>query len=228
MVKSYRSYGIGLATGLLTLIVAGSANASDHNQTMGLVIGAAAGGLLGYQIGDGGDDVRRHDRGYRGRRPDYKNYRDRDNHRWRYEHPRYNGRHYGNRRSDNYRYYRRDYPHRAYYRRDNDSTQLIATATGVFFGALIGSEIGRYMDDVDRMKARNANVMAQTAPIGTQITWSNPYSYNAGSIAATRDGYSESGEYCREFYQTVSIGGRTQDAYGVACRQPDGAWRIVQ
>jgi surface antigen len=47
-------------------------------------------------------------------------------------------------------------------------------------------------------------------------------------VTATRDGYSESGKYCREFYQTVSIGGRTEDAYGVACLQPDGDWRIVQ
>jgi hypothetical protein len=36
------------------------------------------------------------------------------------------------------------------------------------------------------------------------------------------------GEYCREFTQTVSVGGRAQEAYGTACRQPDGSWRIVQ
>ena len=227
MANFYRSYGMGLATGLLTLVVAGSANATDHNQTIGLVLGAAAGGLLGSQIGDGGDEGWRHD-GNRGRRPDYKKYRERDERRWRHDHPRYKGRHYDYRRQDNFRHYRRDYSGRAYYQHDDDnSTQLIATAAGVFFGALIGSEIGRYMDEVDRMNARNANVMARTAPIGTRITWHNPDSYNTGTIAATRDGYSASGEYCREFYQTVSIGGRTQDAYGVACRQPDGAWRII-
>ncbi|MCH8999945.1 MAG: glycine zipper 2TM domain-containing protein, partial [Proteobacteria bacterium] len=34
--------------------------------------------------------------------------------------------------------------------------QLAATAAGVLLGALIGSEIGRSMDDVDRMKAERA------------------------------------------------------------------------
>lgn len=32
--------------------------------------------------------------------------------------------------------------------------------------------------------------------------------------------------YCREFSQDVSIGGRMQESYGTACRQPDGSWEI--
>ncbi len=99
---------------------------------------------------------------------------------------------------------------------------------GVFIGALIGSEIGRYMDDVDRLSATRANYQAQTAPMGTKITWNNPRSNNSGSITPMREGQSESGKYCREFYQTISIGNRTEEAYGVACRQPDGSWQIVQ
>ena len=35
------------------------------------------------------------------------------------------------------------------------------------------------------------------------------------------------GTYCREFQQTVTVGGRTEEAYGTACRQPDGSWKIV-
>lgn len=34
-------------------------------------------------------------------------------------------------------------------------------------------------------------------------------------------------EYCREYTRTVMIGGRTQEAYGTACYQPDGSWMIV-
>jgi surface antigen len=111
------------------------------------------------------------------------------------------------------------------YARNHD--RFIA-ATGVFFGVLVGSELLRYMNNVDRLRARDANLMAQTAPIGQRIVWNNPESNNAGSVIPTRDGYSESGKYCREFYQTVSIGGRVQDAYGVACQQADGAWQIVR
>ncbi|HZT52258.1 MAG TPA: hypothetical protein VFA22_10015 [Stellaceae bacterium] len=32
---------------------------------------------------------------------------------------------------------------------------------------------------------------------------------------------------CREFQRTVEIGGKRQNAYGIACRQPDGSWRIT-
>jgi surface antigen len=106
--------------------------------------------------------------------------------------------------------------------------RLLTTGIGVFLGTLIGSEIGRSMDEVDRMRANEANTRAHTANIGEKITWNNPGNNHSGSVTPTRDGYSESGNYCREFYQTVSIGGKTEDAYGVACRQPDGTWRIVE
>jgi surface antigen len=32
---------------------------------------------------------------------------------------------------------------------------------------------------------------------------------------------------CREFQQTITINGKTEKAYGTACRQADGTWRIV-
>ena len=35
------------------------------------------------------------------------------------------------------------------------------------------------------------------------------------------------GEQCREFQQTITIGGKTEKAYGTACRQPDGTWKEV-
>ena len=106
--------------------------------------------------------------------------------------------------------------------------QLAATAAGVVLGGLIGSEIGRSLDDVDRMRMDQANRQAQTAPVGQAITWNNPDTGNSGSVVATRDGTSNTGQYCREFQQTVVVGGRTETAYGVACRQADGTWRVVQ
>jgi surface antigen len=105
--------------------------------------------------------------------------------------------------------------------------QLAATAAGVLLGALIGSEIGRSMDEVDRMRAEQAYGQAQTAPVGQTIAWDNPNTGNYGTVTPTREGTrTGTGEYCREFQQTVVIGGRQEDAYGVACRQPDGSWEI--
>ena len=107
------------------------------------------------------------------------------------------------------------------------SGKLVATAAGVFLGGLIGHEIGRSLDEADRLRAQQAMSQAQTAPIGETIEWNNPKSGNSGTYTPVRDGTSSSGRYCREFQQTVTIGGKTEQAYGTACRQPDGSWEIV-
>ncbi len=107
------------------------------------------------------------------------------------------------------------------------SGKLAATGAGVLIGALVGSEIGRSMDKVDRMKANQAINTAHQAPLGETITWDNPNTGNYGTVTPIRDGTSSSGNYCREFQQTVTIGGKTESAYGTACRQPDGSWQIV-
>lgn len=106
--------------------------------------------------------------------------------------------------------------------------KAVATAAGVFIGALVGSEVGRSLDRADRAYARAAVNQAQTAPIGETITWDNPRSGNSGAITPVREGTSASGQYCREFQQTITVGGKRQQGYGIACRQPDGTWRILQ
>ena len=108
------------------------------------------------------------------------------------------------------------------------SGQLAATAAGTLLGALVGSNIGRSMDEVDRLKAEQAYNHATAAPIGETITWNNPKTQNYGSVTPVREGTSSAGLYCREFQQTVTIGGRSEHAYGTACRQPDGSWKMVQ
>tara|TARA_R110002072_G_scaffold84817_3_gene192245 strand:+ start:467 stop:997 length:531 start_codon:yes stop_codon:yes gene_type:complete len=108
------------------------------------------------------------------------------------------------------------------------SGQLWATGAGALAGALLGSEIGKSLDKADRQYVSNATTNAQTAPIGEPISWNNPESGNSGTIVATKDGYKSSGQYCREFQQTIFVGGREESAYGTACQQPDGSWQIVQ
>jgi len=109
------------------------------------------------------------------------------------------------------------------------SGRVVAVAVGTLLGALLGGEVGRTMDRADQLAAERAYEQAQTAPIGQPITWNNPDNGHSGSVTTVREGtHDQTGEYCREFQQTVTIGGRPENAYGVACRQPDGAWRIVQ
>ena len=107
--------------------------------------------------------------------------------------------------------------------------RLVGAAVGALLGALVGGEIGRSMDRNDQLAAQQAYQQAQTAPIGQPITWDNPDNGHYGSVTPVREGtHDQTGEYCREFQQTVTIGGRQEQAYGIACRQPDGSWRIVE
>ena len=70
-----------------------------------------------------------------------------------------------------------------------------------------------------------AQIDATTAPVGSTIVWNDANA--AGSVSVLRDGRSSDGQYCREYQQTVTVGGRSEQAYGTACMQPDGSWRIV-
>ena len=102
------------------------------------------------------------------------------------------------------------------------------TLLGVLIGGFAGNQLGGFVDDEDRKRASNAEQRAYSAPLGQQVTWNNPQNGNSGTIVPTRDGYDTNGAYCREFQQTITVGGKQQQGYGKACQQPDGSWKIVQ
>lgn len=104
--------------------------------------------------------------------------------------------------------------------------QLWATGIGALVGALAGSEIGKSLDRADRAYMGEANQRAQSAPIGESISWNNPESGNHGTVTPTRDGTAAGGEYCREYQQTIYVGGQQETGYGIACQRPDGTWEI--
>jgi surface antigen len=100
---------------------------------------------------------------------------------------------------------------------------------GALAGGLIGGAIGDRMDAADRQEAQKASQRAlETAPSGTAVAWHNPDSGHSGTVTPVRTFQKSGGQYCREYQQTVSIGGQEQQAYGTACRQPDGSWKIVK
>ncbi|CAA7614709.1 RT0821/Lpp0805 family surface protein [Magnetospirillum sp. UT-4] len=105
---------------------------------------------------------------------------------------------------------------------------LAMTALGTLLGAYAGSEVGKSLDKADRTYAGQAETRAHSAPVGQAITWNNPDSGHAGSYTPTRDGYDQAGNYCREYQSTVTIDGKTETAFGTACRQPDGSWKVVK
>ena len=106
--------------------------------------------------------------------------------------------------------------------------QLAAVGAGVLLGGLLGNEVGKSLDKADIAYAeRNAQQTFEYQPTGATSSWVNPDSGNSGSITPTATYRSETGRYCREYQETVTVGGELQSAYGTACRQPDGSWEIV-
>ena len=107
--------------------------------------------------------------------------------------------------------------------------QLIAVALGALGGAFLGSEVGKSLDKADRLyMERNARDTLERSRTGQTSSWRNPDSGHSGTLTPTRSFQTASGQPCREYQQTVTIGGRTENAYGTACRQAEGSWKIVQ
>lgn len=106
--------------------------------------------------------------------------------------------------------------------------RLWATGIGAVLGALAGSEIGKSLDRADKAyMSSTTQATLEHSQTGSTSTWQNPDSGHSGSVTPTRTYQRADGRYCREFQQTVTIGGKQEKAYGTACRQPDGTWQIV-
>lgn len=107
--------------------------------------------------------------------------------------------------------------------------RLIAVAIGTLAGALMGQEIGRSLDRADQAAMeRTAHEALESNQSNKTSTWRNPDSGNAGTITPVKTYQTPEGRYCREYTQTVVIAGEEQQAYGTACRQPDGSWLTVK
>jgi surface antigen len=108
------------------------------------------------------------------------------------------------------------------------SGQLAAVAIGALAGGFLGNEAGKSLDQADQQYMTNTTQSTlETAPTGRASNWHNPDTGNSGQITPTRTYRGTTGETCREFQQTIIVGGRTENAFGTACRQSDGSWRIV-
>jgi surface antigen len=98
-----------------------------------------------------------------------------------------------------------------------------AIAGGALLGILLGGSIGNAMDQLDE---RCVGQVLEHAGSDQTVTWRNPDSGASYEVTPTRT-WEEEGRYCREYTTTVLIGGKPQQAYGTACRQPDGSWERV-
>jgi surface antigen len=94
-------------------------------------------------------------------------------------------------------------------------------------GALLGGFVGNRLDARDKQMASQAAQKAfEDGRSGQASAWNNPDTGNSGSVTPTRTYQLANGTYCREYHQTITVSGEQHQAYGTACRQPDGTWKI--
>ena len=105
--------------------------------------------------------------------------------------------------------------------------KLVAVGVGTMLGAIIGGETGKSLDRADKIALAQAQHDAlENGESGSTTAWVNPDSGHSGEIVPQPAYQQADGTYCREFQQTIIVGAEMQAAYGTACRQPDGTWKL--
>lgn len=106
--------------------------------------------------------------------------------------------------------------HGRHYRRDREDWAVYA---------ILALQLVEVLNNQQQQSYAWAAERAAAAPLGDSIQWHDSGAY--GSVTPVRDGTDRGGRYCREFQHQIVVGNRQQSGYGIACRQPDGAWEIV-
>lgn len=107
--------------------------------------------------------------------------------------------------------------------------QLIGVAAGTLLGGMLGNSVGASLDRADMTYYNRASQQAlETAPSGQALPWSNPDSGHSGTITPQKYYQASNGQYCREYTQTIKVGGKVQEGVGTACRNEDGTWQIKE
>lgn len=61
---------------------------------------------------------------------------------------------------------------------------------------------------------------------GTEVSWTNPDSGSFGKMTPVETWRTKSGQYCREFKESVTMDGVTNMERGVACRTAGALWKV--
>ena len=90
---------------------------------------------------------------------------------------------------------------------------------------------GPFVPFLSRSDVERAHRAAMTAfeglPSGQTKIWRNPENGHWGTLTPARTYQNAEGRYCREYRQTVTIGGQEHQANGAVCRRGDGVWQVI-
>ena len=102
------------------------------------------------------------------------------------------------------------------------------TIAGVVVGAAIGAALTNNMDCEDRSYAYKSyyDGFNSNRP-NSDYDWRNERNGHSGRFHVNQYYDDPDGFHCATYRQTVTIDGRQRDSQGHACRQPNGAWAVV-
>jgi surface antigen len=104
--------------------------------------------------------------------------------------------------------------------------ETIAIISGVVIGGSIGYGVGQYLDSNDRYSYHVAQQGALEN--GNREAWSNSQNGHYGHIVPQKSFTNNQGQSCRKYTETVYVGAEKHKAYGTACKQADGSWKIME
>ena len=103
---------------------------------------------------------------------------------------------------------------------------IVGIALGTILGGALGYSVGNSLDKADlAYNHKTSQTALETNASGATSEWVNPDSGHRGTITPVKT-FTQQGKYCREFTQTIIIDGKPNSGHGVACREPDGTWKI--
>ncbi len=70
------------------------------------------------------------------------------------------------------------------------------------------------------------NEALETSADGMSVDWRGQGRGPSGTVTVMRTYLDESGQYCREYRENVTVAGVTEAGYGIACRVGKGQWKM--
>ena len=112
--------------------------------------------------------------------------------------------------------------------------KVVPTIIGVVGGAVIGNQLGKALDDRDRLAYADAQRVALEGRVNDRHSWDGSMrgsrSGARGEIIILREGRSlrQQSTTCREYQSVINVGRRQEVNKGIACRRSDGSWYEVK
>ena len=105
---------------------------------------------------------------------------------------------------------------------------VVGATVGGIIGSNIGANWGQQLDTVAQQQHERA--VARSLSKGNTVSWNMVQHHSAerssGRVEVLRSVRDEYNRLCREYQQTITVGGKTTTSYGTACRDRDGSWVI--